>query len=155
MSRRNRIGAAAALVIAGTAMLTGAAVQAQGNLSLEETKQCLVDERDMAAQRQSLDARRPVLAREAEEMARLKQRVEEAQSRVFLGSEIDPAVRTEYEALRDLQYREYDAHAVRMQAFNGDTATYNERLIAYNNRCGGNRYTDYNLRLAKQQLGWE
>ena len=142
------VAAAILLGVAGTAW-------AQAVLGLEETKQCLVEERTLQQQRAGLEERKPSLAREEAEIERLRQRVEEAQSRVFLGAGPDPAARTEYETLRDLQYREYDLHSSRMRDYNADVTVYNEQLAAFNSRCGRGRYSDYNLRLARQQLGWE
>ena len=129
--------------------------RAQATLSLEETKQCLIDERDIGRQKVSLDERRPVIARHSEDMDRLKRQVEEAQSRVFVGSEPTPGARAEYEALRDKQYSEFDRYSESERRFNSDIAIYNERLAGYNARCSDRRFTDYNLRLARQQLGWQ
>ena len=123
-------------------------------LSLEETRQCLLDERELERQKGDLEARRPALQREEADLGALKQRVEEAQNRVFVGSVADPAARTEYEALRDRQYSEFDRHSARQREYNEDVTRYNERLVVFNGRCGGSRYTDYNVREARRMLGW-
>lgn len=158
-NRRGRCGPLAAIaaiygLIALAPVLTAGAAAAQATLSLEETKRCLLDERDLRDQRAGLDARLPALNREADELDRLRQEVDAAQARIFVGASSDPIARAEYEALRDRQYRDYDGYAERMEDYNGDVARYNEDLAAFNARCGGSRYSEYNLRLARQQLGW-
>jgi len=150
--------AAAAFALAGLAAgaVSPAAAQTDvlpATLSLEETKQCLLEERELRRQREELDARLPALTSEAEALERLRQQVEAAQARVFAASTPDPAARAEYEALRDRQYRDYDAYAERTQAYNADVTRYNEALAAYNARCASERYSEYNLRLAREQLG--
>ena len=144
--------AASALLLAGAA-LAPAGAWAQ-TLGLEETRQCLLEERDLDRMRSDLEARRPALQRDEVELEALKRRVEEAQTRVFVGSVADPVARTEYETLRDRQFAEFDRHSARQRAYNEDVTRYNDRLVSFNGRCGGSRYTDYNLREARRMLGW-
>lgn len=146
---------ALALLLGVTAAMPARHAAAQmPNLSLEETRQCLMDERDLDRRKSDLEARRPALAREEADMSALKRRVEELQNRVFIGATPDPMARTEYEGLRDRQYAEFDRHSARQREYNNDVARYNDALTTFNGRCGGSRYTDYNLREARRQLGW-
>jgi cell division protein FtsB len=149
MPNGSRYGLLAALLLG----VVGAPAAAQTTLSLEETKQCLLDERDLQSRRSGLDERLPSLTRQADELERLRREVELLQTQVFTGPAPTPAARAEYEAARDRQYREYDAYLARMKDHNAEVARYNEDLAAFNGRCGGHRYSEYNLRLAREQLG--
>ena len=151
-------GISYAALLAVLGMLGGppqaTAQSALPTLSLEETRLCLLDERDLDREKGDLEIRRSALLREEQDLSDLKRRVEEAQTRVFVGTVADPVARTEYESLRDRQYVEFERHSARQRDYNEDVRRYNERLVAFNGRCGGNRYSDYNLREARRQLGW-
>ena len=151
MTKTSTLAASALLLALAALAAPGASAQ---TLSLEETRQCLLDERDLQRMRDDLEARRPALQREEADLEALKRRVEEAQTRVFVGSVADPLARTEYETLRDRQFAEFDRHSARQRDYNEDVTRYNDRLVAFNGRCGGARYTDFNVREARRMLGW-